>query len=216
MLYNESRPAGISSGPTRQFLGRDSASCSRLLWVIPSKRTSGRKERDGSERHKPAGRWLRRKRTAPAFFVSEGTFARLLLVGFHWGRSRWLTQWEQQGPPSPNDSEPGTQVTGQQVRSATRILAGSRHNPVLPVRMLSREAGQNCSPWVERSGTLGPNPFEGKPQTGRRKLTACNAIPADRGIRVLGRRRRRNGSALTRGPGPGVRVDARKRERLQS
>ena len=40
---------------------------------------------------------------------------------------------------------------------------------------LSREAAPDRSPWVERSGTLGPKPCEEKPRTrtGRRKTNGC-------------------------------------------
>ena len=59
--------------------------------------------------------------------------------------------------------------------------------------LLSREAAPNRSPWVERSGTLGPRPCEGSPGQGRRK-TNDMILPAG-SIRLAPKEMQRPGRA---------------------
>ena len=75
---------------------------------------------------KPVGCWPRHKRTAPVFFVSEETFAGLLLVCSRWGRSRWLTQWDRRALHFQNP----IQSPEQQVEGSVRKEAGICRQPI--------------------------------------------------------------------------------------
>ena len=105
------------------------------LWVIPRERTLG--QESGTVPSAKASRVLAAAQAnCSRFFVSEETFAGLLLVCSRWGRSRWLTQWDRralhfQNIQSP-DSEPRTQERGQQVKNhlaRTPASAGNQSGP---------------------------------------------------------------------------------------
>ena len=91
------------------------------LWVIPRERTLGQKS--GTVPSAKASRALAAAQAkCSRFFVSEETFAGLLLVRSRWGRSRWLTQWDRRALHFQNPIQRGV--------SKRRISAqGSRHLP---------------------------------------------------------------------------------------
>ena len=57
-------------------------------------------------------------------------------------------------------------------RRELRVSTNTVHLGPSSLEPLSREAAQDRSPRVERSGTLGPKPIKGKPRTGRRSKPA--------------------------------------------